>query len=267
MQLRNVITQPAIFFTLDGVVRQIKPEVAKDYLSEFGQIPPAPVHVGEQELVVKVVDFIREKMEETGAIPIALDMAPYVEGGVMPIENYKNILAETLVLLREAGLTGVKAYYCPHTPDFIEEFDPATGLRAVKPVPKCKCRFPNDGLIRKAAQNLGISVFNDKGAYRVLPPSFMIGNDQDARAASIEGASMNFTWVEGVINGSVEYRSMTTHAHLKAAAMIKEHQREVAKDGYLIEGTSGNNEIDVNLTELAQKLPELPNELNRPAGT
>lgn len=262
MQIRNVISQPAVFFTLDGVVRRIRPEVARDYMQEYGEVPPAPVHVGEQELILKVVDYIKAKCDETGAIPIALDMAPYVEGGVMPIDNYKNVLAETVVMLREAGLLGVKAMFCPHTPELVETWDETGTIKAVQAKPKCGCRFPNDGLIRKAAQVHGISVLNDiaKGAYRVLPPSFMIGNDGEARAASIERSSMSFTWVEGILNGSILYRDMTTHAHLKAAAVIREHQKQASE-------RAGDGPIDVNARDLMSKMPELPSEYDRPAGT
>jgi hypothetical protein len=238
------LTQPAVFFELDNVIRRLKPGIAGLYVEKFGAVPPAPVDLGEQEVIPEVARFIATRCLETGAKPIGLDMAPYLghthDGKpIVPMEAYKQILGELKHLLADFGVRDAKFLYCPHPAREVPQYGKAGEILNHELHPLCNCRFPNHGLLYQACKVHEITHFDDKGEFAILKPSCMIGNSVEAREVSIVGSSMEFFWVEGILNGSVHYEGMITHAHLNAArALQKEAPRvlDTINRGRIVEG-------------------------------
>ena len=266
-------TQTAVFFELDNVVRQIKPDIARAMKEERGMMPPAPFAVGMQELIAPVINHIKMLCEATGAIPIGLDQAPYVEDAEQlrkqghdvefSIDDYKEVLAETLHLLKSAGLTKTKLLYCPHKPFEKVEYDLMGNRSKIQHIPRCQCRFPNAGLIFHAVKVYGIKYEKSHGRVRIWSPqdnypSHMISATPEAREASVSGAQMDHSNVVSILDGSIYLRDNVTWEHLKMAERLREHQRSQG-----LTATHTGREMEVNLEGLGN-LPELPQHLHKP---
>lgn len=255
---RHVLA-PAVFFELDGVVRRLKAETVAAYRARYQEVPPAPVDLGEQEVVAEVAAFIAKRCLETAAVPIALDMAPYLSHvldgkPILPIEAYKQIWAELRMLLADHGVRDAKLLYCHHAGKEVPHFDEKGVIVRRDFLPQCNCRFPLNGLIVQACQVHKISHYHDEGALQVFAPSCMIGNSTEAREVSIIGSSMEFFWVEGILNGAAFLGEQTTHEHLKVAALLKENEGKIR--GEMMSGRAVETHLD---------LPRLPTHLDRPS--
>lgn len=249
--INKVLTQPAVFFELDNVVRRFKSGVAATYAERFGMVPPAPVDLGEQEVIPEVARFIARHCMATGAKPIGLDMAPYLghklpDGNpVVPIEAYKQILKELKALLDEYGVRDTKFLYCPHPAREVPHFGLDGKKHDSELVPTCACRFPNRQLLYKACKTHDITHWDperrltDASEFGILKPSIMIGNSPESREAAIVGSALEYFWVEGIINGSALLAEQVTNAHLKAAHELREAApriRQAVERDKIVEG-------------------------------
>lgn len=221
--------RPAVFFSVDNVVRRVKPSASMLHVERHGMAPPVPVEVGEQELIVPVVEYIKKMCEERRAVPIALDMAPYIESKQLSQDQYFAVLAEFKQMMFEFGLTEMKYYVCPHAPEEIPICDPGTG-KVVRHEfkPACRCRFPNNELIQRACAENGIHADTDKfGAFRVFPPSEFIGDDQEQREVSVMRSHMNFTWVQAILDGSIYWAGMVDNQIRKEASAVQQEAKKL----------------------------------------
>lgn len=274
----NVQTQPAVFFELDNVVRRIRRDVAAEYQDRDGQVPPAPMGLEEQELIWPVVRYIKEKCAQLGAIPIGLDQAPYVERGLMSSDTYKGILAETILMLRDAGVDA-KILYCWHESQAIPTYGKGGEVVDVQYAPRCDCRFPNTMLFKRACKVHGVTHLDDPthrtvnlpkymggkevtttGEFRVLPPSVFIWRDDAAREAATMGVGLNNLHVDNILRGVQDLKDKTTNAHLKAAAVVKAHQKRNVRESF------GAKTVE-NMEELQGVFESLPADLNKSVGT
>jgi hypothetical protein len=222
--------RPAIVFTIDGVVRRLKKEVGQAYAEKHGMAPPVPTKVGEQELIMPVVDFIREQCLARGATPIAIDMAPYIEMGQMDMAGYMKVQQELLTMLRKCEVPDPQFYFCHHAPqERIAGLD-AKGRAVFEYDPVCKCRFPNANLIHQALyeQNVPVHVWESTGKMRVLPPSLFIFHPQrpEERYAALGGCGFDLVNLIAILDGSFGLKDKVDHAHLKLAREMQDNMRQ-----------------------------------------
>jgi histidinol phosphatase-like enzyme len=219
--------RPGLFFTLDGVVRKMRPEVTQRYVETYSMAPPVPTAKEEQEIIEPVVNYMVRHCEQTKAIPIGIDMAPYLQSGQISEEQYLAVRDELTGILQEMGLPKPVWYLCPHQPTPVPIHNPVTGqLERHEFQATCPCRFPQPELIHRACveQNIFTQIYQDK--LRIAPPSVMIGNSQDEREAAIMKCGLNFIWVEGILDGSIYWNEQTTHEHLKMAREMQKFAKE-----------------------------------------
>ena len=220
----------AVFFTIDKTIRRFKSSAAQKHVEIYGMVPPVPVETGEQEVIEPVAKYIARVCAERKAVPIMLDTAPYLESQQLSAGQYEDVIAELKEILGDFGIKDIKHYTCVHAPREIPIVDPSSFAKTrYEYQPQCECRFPNNGLIRKACAENGIRSAVDKfGKFAVFAPSIMIGSNMDEREASIMKSNMSFIWAEAIVDGSIDWDSQIDHTHLKAA---REIQKEAKKLG------------------------------------
>lgn len=253
-----LLKKSVVFFELDGVIRRIRPDRAKAYIDQYQELPPAPLQVGDQELIERVARWIADYCEQHNCIAIGLDQAPYLAHGFSE-ETYGEIIRELMRMLLEFGVPVKDILWCEH-PLLEETVYDEHGNSAVSKTAQCQCRFPNEGLIKAAVQKHDVTVFNDRGEYRLFHPSIFVLNSNEARTAAIEKCGLNVQWVEAILTGRAGLLNKAEHAHLKAAALIKQHQ----KQGGLKQ--IGNDTFTVD-TDKPLDLPALPQHLDKPIGS
>jgi hypothetical protein len=236
----------ALFFTIDGVVRRVRADVQQRYLESHGMAPPVPTAKGEQELIEPVVQYMVRHCQQTQAVPIGLDMAPYLGSGQISEEQYVEVRDELTGFLQEMGLPKPTWYLCPHQPDPVPVREPLTGrVERFEFQPTCACRFPQPTLIHRACveKNVRTHFYEDK--LRIAPPSLMIGNTQEEREAAIMKCGLDFVWVEGIIDGSIYWKEQMDHAHLKVAHEMKEFMKQ--QGGPKVESAKVDQLVDAML--------------------
>jgi hypothetical protein len=217
----------ALFFTIDQVVRRVRPEVTARYMESHGMAPPVPTAKGEQELLEPVVQYMVRHCQQTRAVPVGLDMAPYLGSGQLSEEQYVEVRDELSGFLQEMGLPKPVWYLCPHQPDPVPVKDPVTGrVERVEFRATCRCRFPQPELIHRACveQNVRTQFHDDK--LRIVPPSVMIGNGPDEREAAVMKCGLDFIWVEAILDGSIYWKEQMDHTHLKLAREMQEFTKQ-----------------------------------------
>lgn len=268
----------AIFFELDGVVRRLKREVADEIFKKTGSIPPAPFGLGMQELIWPVVNHIRAMCEVYGAVPVGLDMAPYVEeaadirsrGGdpAFDIDSYKAIIAETKQLLMMAGLKEPRILACPHRGKETQSFHVSGKKGQSTFEPRCQCRFPSIGLIYQACKELGLGHEDpaERGVFDVFStnsaegePSLLIYRTPEARECALMKCGMSVINVDSILDGSIYLSKLITGDHLKVAQLIRDFNKQHGLGGDLDGGVR-----DLTKTELPAYAPQLPAHLNKP---
>lgn len=246
----------AVFFSVDRTVRRVKAEVLRNYIDLNGEAPPVPVKVGDQELILPVVEHIKKLCDEMHAIPVAIDMAPYIESKEISEHQYLAVLSEFKGLMAEHGLDNMKYYMCPHMPKADADLIAPTRFDYK---PDCVCRFPNNNLIRKACTDLNIKASTDEyGAFRVWPPSLFIGNSKDdlggayhdEREAAAMRSQMNFIQVGAILDGSINWGDLIGHEHLKAARAIQQEVKKLGRHvGTKIDITAAADAMLSNIVE------------------
>lgn len=255
----HLIGPSACFFELDGVVRRLKRSVALHHIDEHYELPPNPMATGQQELIEPVVEWIKSYCVEHGAIPIGVDQAPYLSHG-FDIDRYEAINAELIGLLREAGLPVKEIAYCPHAGEEETVFDLTPTGRAISAVrftPTCGCKFPNPDLFKAMATKYNVPVLNIHGQYQFLNASCLVYVTPEARQAAIEQCGLDGWHVNNIRSGKGKLPGLVRHEHLKAAALIRDHQR---KHGLT---TAARGTVELDARSLPD-LPALPPEFDRP---
>jgi hypothetical protein len=219
----------AVFFTVDKTLRRFKLSAAQKHVELYGMAPPVPVETGEQEVIEPVAKYIARLCNERKAVPIMLDTAPYLEAQQLSAGQYEAVIDELKDILGDFGIKDVRHYTCAHAPTEIPIVDPSSFAKTrYEYRPNCECRFPNNGLIRRACSENGIRSAVDKfGKFAVFAPSVMIGSNQDEREASIMKCNMSFIWAEAIIDGSIDWESQIDHTHLKAAREIQKEAKRL----------------------------------------
>lgn len=260
-----LMKRSVVFFELDRVIRRIRPDRARHYVDQYGELPPAPIKVGDQELVEKVARWIRNYCEEHDCIAIGVDQAPYLEDG-FDLDDYHAIIRELMVMLTDYGIPVKDILWCEHKLHEETVYD-ERGNSAVKKSVVCPCRFPNPGLLKAAAEKHHVTVFNDRGEFRFFKPSIFVLDSTEARTAAIEQCGLNVQWVEAILTNRVGLKDQAEHAHLKAAALIREHQKRGLKViGHHpgVDGWTEASEIVTIDTETLPEMPALPAHLDKP---
>jgi histidinol phosphatase-like enzyme len=211
----NLITgraTSAVFFTLDNVVRRIKPERQAFYKETTGSVPPTPCKPGDQEIIESVVKWIVARCAATNSIAIGLDMAPYIGQGHASIDGYQVITDELILMLKKCGMPLVEVFTCPHVAKEEPVYDQSGRIVHTDFLPLCECRFPERKLVEMACAIHKVRVFKDVNKFRVLGESILVGVDEDARQCSIFKCGMDWQHAEAIKNGSVEYKNLITHS-------------------------------------------------------
>jgi len=265
----------AVFFELDGVVRRLKADVAREIHAKTGLIPPAPFGTGMQELIWPVVNHIRALCETYGSTPVGIDMAPYISDGAalksqgldpgFDIDDYKIVVAETKQLLMLAGLPEPKILSCPHRAKETKTFTVSGKQGQSSFEPQCHCRLPNNALILQACVQLGLGHAYKDGILDVhstdpgnLEPSIFITKTDDARRCAIDKCGMSTLRMEAIMDGTVYIREHVTSDHLKLVEKIKEFNRAKGLTGDI---STGTREISA---AVFNDFPTLPPGLARP---
>lgn len=229
-----------VFFSVDNVVRRVKRSALERYMEMTGALPAVPVLPGDQELILPVIAHIKSLCDDLRAVPIAIDMAPYIEHKQLSLGQYASVLAEFKTMLAEHGLPETKIYTCPHMPEEIIIADPENpSARRVEFKSRCECRFPGNKLIMKACAKHNIRAnIDNHGNFRVWPPSVYIGSTKgdpkgaynDEREAIIIRSSMSFIQAGAIIDGSINWQSQIDHAILKEANEIKQAAKRLGSN-------------------------------------
>ena len=263
----------ACFFELDGVIRQLLPEVVDHYKDQYEEVPAAPLKLREQTLIEPVVTWIKDYCQRTGAIPIGVDQAPYLSYASEQFgeAEYLAILDELKGMLHEAGLRVRDIVFCPHAGEELIDYAPGTvvgpdgaPVATVQPVtrivPDCKCKFPNPDLFKGAAERYGITVMNVMGNYRFFDPSIFVHRTPEGHQAALGNANLNCRHVNSILSGVFKLPGMVENVHRSAAALIRDHQKRKGLKDLRGEGRT----IDLNARDMPD-LPHLPPRLDTPS--
>ena len=91
---------------------------------------------------VGVVDALRS-LKEAGYLLIVVTNQGGIAKGLYKVEDVEATHSHMIYLLKEEGIELDDIFYCPHSPNGLEE----TGLRK-----ECECRKPNPGMILKGIE-------------------------------------------------------------------------------------------------------------------
>jgi len=144
----NRLRSGAVFLDRDGVINRLI------YHKDMGIID-SPFTLDQFELFPRVPRAIR-RLNHLGVPVIIVSNQPGIAKGHFTSSILRAFDRRLHSLLRAEGAHVDAIYYCLHHPD-------ATVLKLKK---RCSCRKPQDGLLKRAARDFGIS----------LSDSFMVGD-------------------------------------------------------------------------------------------
>ncbi len=137
-RLSSFNEKQAIFLDRDGVINQEAGYITKP--SELKIIEGAPEGI--------------KKINDVGSLAIVITNQSVVARGNCTEKELKNIHDRLETLLGKESAYVDAIYYCPHHPKFGQK-------RKTKELkPKCSCRKPEPGLLKKAAKDMNISLGN-----------------------------------------------------------------------------------------------------------
>lgn len=134
--------RPAVFVDRDGTLNEV-------VYNQDG-MEDSPFRIEDLKLLPGAGEFTR-RVRQSGYFAVLVTNQPGVAKGSITIAGLEKMHAHLLDLLAEDGGGLDRIYYCPHHP---------VGRPGVASpfIQKCDCRKPAAGMIRNAANDLGIDL-------------------------------------------------------------------------------------------------------------
>ena len=258
--MKTFVLKTACFIELDAI-RGMKKSISDAYIVRDGMRPAAPCDLGEQALVMPVVDYVKREVERYGHHVFLFDQASYIDDGVVPYDAYKAIMHETIMLLRENGIKVSDWATCRHAPKRQDVHDRVGNVIDTLTSPQCRCRFPNPEIFDKLVSLHDISRVTHEGNMQTLKSMAIAVSAEALEVLRLKVCVPKIVKLIAIMDGSIYNKELMTSAHVTAAAKVLDHQKKyVAEGGYTGEVTLTDMEA------LEGVFDSLPPELNKPAG-